>query len=127
MFGDPADNLADPIVGADRHRALDRDDVIAAYGLRNVLGSPQDRGQVRRARRAHRSAHGNVGDHRILDRIGDINGETKPAFLQIAAYQFLEARFVDRNLAFAKLGDSLLVDIDTDYFIAAFGIAGAAH
>ena len=51
----------------------------------------------------------------------------KPAFLQIAAHQFFEPRLVDRNLALAKLRDSLLVDVDADYFVAAFGIAGAAH
>ncbi len=51
----------------------------------------------------------------------------QPAFLQIAPHQLFEPRLVDGNLALAKLRDSLLVDVHADYFVAAFGIAGATH
>src|SRR5260370_11222051 len=127
MLCEAPDDIANAIVGADRDRALDRDDVIASDRFGDNLGGTEDSSQIGRARCAHRGADRDVGNHRLLYCFLDVAGEAEAALLQIAADQLFESRLINGDLALEQLRDSFFIDIYADDLVTAFGVAAAAH
>src|SRR5260370_42293282 len=122
MLREAADDIANAIVGADRDRALDRDDVIAGDRFGDILGGPEDSSQIGRARCAHRSADRDIRNHRLLYCFLDVGREVEAALLQIAADRLFQSRLIDWDLALEQLRDSFFIDIYAHDLRAAFGV-----
>ena len=108
--------------GADRHRALHRQDD-APLDLRQLVDDRPDRREVGVARVRRRRAHRDVDDVGAVERLVDLGREAKP--LAVALEQLVEPLLVDRHLAAAQRVDPLLDDVADDDVVAEVGEAGA--
>ena len=121
-------DVLDLVPGSDRYGGFVDDHEVSGGLLRDGMGNRMDIFHVgvpvgRPRRRAHRDERG----------IGPLEGgfqvvrEGEAVALDVLRHQVVEARFVDRHDALAKLLDLAAVAIDTHHAVADVCEAGARH
>jgi hypothetical protein len=116
--GFAAHHLADLFGGADRHRALVDDDLIAVHGARDFACDahhvPQISGAVFTLRGAHRDETDFGGFHGF----GEIGGKDQTPFRLIAFDELFQAGLKNGDLAASQHRHLGCVFIHTDYVVA---------
>src|SRR5690606_7399625 len=119
-----ADDPLDLVAGADRHGRLGHHHRAWAQVLGHFLGRRIDVAEVRMAVAApRRRAHGNEHRVGIGQRAGEVERELEPPCGNVALDQFVEARFEDRDAAFAQRLDLARVLVDAAHVMPKVGKA----
>jgi hypothetical protein len=118
-----ADDLGDPFAGADRHRALGHDDLVAVHGFRHLAGHGVDEAQIGGAVALGRRAHREKDHERLLHALFQVGGEAQAALAEVLSDQFLQPGLVDRDLAPLQVIDLGGVAVDAGYIDTEFGKA----
>ena len=119
-------DLANPLAGVDRDRALLDDDFVVVDAAGDFAGHGLDVGQVGLAaiggRRADGDEDGGTGAHGLAEIVGKL--QTMPA---VAAQKFGQKFLVDGNLAVFEGGQFALIVVDQNDVVTEVGKAGACH
>ena len=122
--GEPArvEPVAHLLAGADRDRALHRDDDVP-LDVGQLVDHRPDGGEIGVARVGRRRPDRDVDEVRALDRLAHVVREREP--LGVPLEQVVETGLVDRHLAAAERLDAVREDVAHDDVVAELGKAGA--
>ena len=112
---------------ADRHRGFVDHDAVLVHVLADGARHRQYVLEIGRAVLIGRRAHGNELEQAVIDGFLRVSGELEAPGFDVAFDVSLEARLVDRYLAFIQASNLVLVDVVTDDVVAHFGHAGTGN
>ena len=121
------DHGTNPFCGAHRHRRLVHHHAVAAHVPADAAGGAEHVAQIRRAILVGRRAHGDHLHGAVRDAFLYIGGEAQSTCSGVVSDQLLQSRLVDRNAAGVERRDFLLVEVETDHFVAKIGKTGARY
>src|SRR6202012_4475763 len=111
--------------GADGDGTFIDDNLIVPEDLPEVIGYAQDVFQIGGSVFAGRGRQGEEDDLGVFDTIFQAGGEFQSFFLEIAEEEFLQAGFIDGDLAVAELVYFIFINVYTTHVISRLGKTSA--